>query len=37
MLKLLLIYDSCLIYKTSYEGRKAFLGTVRSQNRTVVF
>jgi len=38
MLKLLSIFDSRLIYETSsYEGRKAFLGTVHSQNRTVVF
>jgi len=37
MLKLLSIFVSRLIYETSYEGRKSFLGTVHSQNRTVVF
>ena len=39
MPKLRSTYDRCLIHKTAYEGRKAFLrytGTIHLQNRKIV-
>jgi len=37
MPKLLLTDGGRLIYITSYEGRKAFLGTIHLQNRNIVW
>jgi len=37
MSKLRSTYDGRLIYKTSYEERKDFLGTIHLQNRKIVW
>jgi len=37
MPKLRSTYDGRLIYKTSYEKRKAFLGTIHLQNHKIVW
>jgi len=36
-LKVSIDLDGRLIYKTSYEERKVFLSTIRSQNRKIVW
>ena len=37
MLKLRMTYDERLIYKTSDEGARLFLGTIHMQNRKIVW